>query len=167
MDKDKLNSEVEKLLDLLNKQEASYKKLLDVSRKQSNCLLRTNPLELVKLSEQSEELMNSIKSTAKKSDSAITRISSLLGLGAKNSYTEVIRKLSNAGEALREKINNIAGLIAELAPANYRNALLIRQGMDVENIKLNAIKDKFSTENIYSSNGKLNRKDGLFLDKQV
>lgn len=164
---DQVNVETGRLLNLLERQEKSYMELLKLLQKQSQCLIKTNPTGVVELSEQSESLMSRIKATAKKADGIVIKIAVMLGMNAKSSYMEVIEKLSASGEKLKDKIRNITALISELAPANYKNALLIRQGLDIESFKMNAVKDRFSTENIYSHNGKLNKKDGFLLDKQV
>lgn len=164
---DVIEKEANNLLHLLIDQANKYKKLILLSKKQASFLVDGERLKINELAEQSEELVGQIRNISKRSDKLVANMAVKLGLNKESSYIAVINKLNSCNGELKQSLRSIAKLISELAPENYKNALLIKQGLDIENFKLNAIKNKVSTENIYSINGKLNKKDGFLLDKQV
>lgn len=162
-----IDNKANNLLILLDEQIKRYEKLLKLNLKQASCLVRGDQSEISSYAQQAEELMGQILKISKSADKAVAGIAVSLGMSKQSRYIEVVSKLNGFGDRINSKLRTIANLISELAPANYKNALLIKQGSEIENFKLNAIKNKVSTENIYSINGKLNKKDGFLLDKQV
>lgn len=166
--KNLMDQDINNLARLLSDQANKYKKLILLSREQASCLVNGDKAKISKLSQNSEDLLKQIKTVSKAADKVVSGLAVKLGVGKESSYLAVVEKLNGNGGQIKQSLQEIASLIAELAPENYKNALLIKQGIDIENFKLNIIKNQVSTENnIYSMNGKLNKKDGFLLDKQV
>lgn len=155
-----LNETIEKEIDL-------QKTLLKIAQKQTDMLIKNSHDGISKTAQSAEQVMLKIKKLEQKNKLTLNavfneqdnNITSLL-------IDKTIEKKFR--DDIGKKLAQMADIIRKLTLTNYRNALLIKQLMDVQSFETKILTEKLDETVIYGNKGRKNQtNDNLFLDQQI
>lgn len=161
---------VDELMDITDKEIELQKTLLKSAEKQTKLLVK-NKFDRVM---QNAQVMEQIVVKVRKLEKRTREILDVLLSGKENEELSVSNLIEDDSvekkikNELGKKLGQMADIIRKLTLTNYRNALLIKQLMDVQSFEAKLLVSGLNENIIYGEKGKVkSANDNLFLDKQI
>lgn len=161
---------VNELMDITDKEIELQKTLLKSAEKQTKLLVK-NKFDRVM---QNAQVMEQIVVKVRKLEKRTREILNILLSGTENEELSVSKLIEDDSvekkikNELGKKLGQMADIIRKLTLTNYRNALLIKQLMDVQSFEAKLLVSGLNENIIYGEKGKVkSANDNLFLDKQI
>ena len=155
-----LNETIEKEIDL-------QKTLLKIAQKQTDMLIKNSQDGISKTAQSAEQVMLKIKKLEQKNKLTLNAV---FNRQDNNITSLLIDKTieKKFRDDIGKKLAQMADIIRKLTLTNYRNALLIKQLMDVQSFETKILTEKLDETVIYGNKGRKNQtNDNLFLDQQI
>lgn len=157
-----------RLAELIDNEIELQKELFKVSQKMTQNLIKGNYQAISDLSSKSESIMTKIRKIEDVTEKVINERSA-------NSVDELVNKnqpgddpIKKFNKDINKKLNKMTDIISKITASNYRNALLIKQAMDVQSYEMKLLTEKLSDNVVYGNKGKLgSTNDNLFMDQQI
>lgn len=130
-----LASLMEEMLDVLQKENGEYNKLLSLSEEKTQALIKSDITRILEISEKEQEVVDVIKKCEAKCDEVIADMGIVLGRDTqKLTVAEVVDLLSRQpGEQqkLRTTYDELVRTAGKMKDSNERNKILVNQAMEL------------------------------------
>lgn len=126
---------MEEMLDVLQKENDEYNKLLVLSEEKTDALIKSDIKRILEISEKEQEIVDIIKKCEKKCDGVIVDMGIVLGKDTRKlTVAQVVDLLSRQpGEQqkLKEVYDELIATAHKMKNSNERNRILVNQAMEL------------------------------------
>lgn len=126
---------MEEMLDVLEKENDEYKKLISLSEEKTQALIKSDITQILQISEKEQDVVDVIKKCEKKCDEVIADMGIVLGRDLqKLTVAEVIDLLNKQPQEqrkLKESYNELLKTVKQMKTSNERNKMLVDQAMEL------------------------------------
>ena len=126
---------MEEMLDVLQKENDEYNKLLVLSEEKTDALIKSDIKRILEISEKEQEIVDIIKKCEKKCDDVIADMGIVLGKDTRKlTVAQVVDLLSRQpGEQqkLKEVYDELIATAHKMKNSNERNRILVNQAMEL------------------------------------
>jgi len=146
-----IDRQAEKIIEILNKEYAYYKDLLELSNKKKTIVVEGKVSELDKIVRFEQNLIFDLGQLEKLREQELQRLNQMLGVDGKSNVSEIIKhipqKLADEFTKLQKDMGNT---ISELQNVNNINGQLIQQSLDYIEYSVNMVTSTGPSNSVYS-----------------
>lgn len=151
-----MNSEkINELLDILDRQAAIYKDILELSKNKTDIIIKGKVSELDNITKLEQSFIIEMGKLEDSREKIINDLSADIKLNASEiNITELLKHVDNSqAERLEAYKENLLGTINEIKDLNDLNSKLIQNSIDYINFSINILSNTSVTDNNYGNTG--------------
>lgn len=146
-----IDRQAEKIIEILNKEYAYYKDLLELSNKKKAIVVEGKVSELDSIVRVEQNMIFDLGQLEKLREQELQKLCSMLGVDGKINVSQLNSYISKqSAEKLMELQKNLGNTISELQNVNNVNGQLIQQSLDYIEYSVNMITSTGTSNSVYS-----------------
>lgn len=146
-----IDRQAEKIIEILNKEYAYYKDLLELSNKKKTIVVEGKVSELDKIVRFEQNLIFDLGQLEKQREQELQKFCQMLGVDGKTNVSELIKHIpQRLANKLTELKKNLGNTISELQNLNNINGQLIQQSLDYIEYSINMVTSTGPSNSVYS-----------------
>lgn len=146
-----IDRQAEKIIEILNKEYAYYKDLLELSNKKKVIVVEGKVSELDNIVKVEQNMIFDLGQLEKLREQELQKLCGMLGVDGKVNVSELNKHISQrSAEKLMELQKNLENTISELQNINNINGQLIQQSLDYIEYSVNMVTSTGPTNSVYS-----------------